>query len=103
MLRITHRGRHVSRRCFVAAERKLILPAFGALTGGLDARHPDIVRAERQAAQALVPVANRLLRFPIPALQGAHLQATDAEKTPPTKHDTHHSTVARLLRKAAEA
>ncbi|HEY9552303.1 ligase-associated DNA damage response endonuclease PdeM, partial [Allosphingosinicella sp.] len=49
-LRITHRGRHVSRRCFVAAERKLILPAFGALTGGLDASHPEIVRAAGQAA-----------------------------------------------------
>ena len=44
-LRIHHRGRLVSRRCFVATERKLILPAFGALTGGLDAHHPEIVRA----------------------------------------------------------
>ena len=41
-LRITHRGRLVSRRCFVATDRKLILPAFGALTGGLDATHPEI-------------------------------------------------------------
>ncbi|MEA3064810.1 MAG: uncharacterized protein QOJ27_1256, partial [Sphingomonadales bacterium] len=30
-LRITHRGRQVARRCFVATERKLILPAFGSL------------------------------------------------------------------------
>jgi metallophosphoesterase superfamily enzyme len=29
-LRITHRGPQVSRRCFVATERKLVLPAFGA-------------------------------------------------------------------------
>ena len=66
-LRITHRGRQVSRRCFVATQRKLILPAFGALTGGLDAGHPEIVRAVGPDAQALVPVADRLLRFPVAA------------------------------------
>src|SRR5436305_3201242 len=66
-LRITHRGRQVSRRCFVATETKLILPAFGALTGGLDAHHPEIVRAVGEGAQALVPVQDKLLRFPIAA------------------------------------
>jgi uncharacterized protein len=66
-LRITHRGRQVSRRCFVATDTKLILPAFGSLTGGLDAHHPEIVRAVGAGAQALVPVRDRLLRFPIAA------------------------------------
>ena len=66
-LRISHRGRKVSRRCFVATERKLILPAFGSLTGGLDAGHPEIVRAVGPKAEALVPVADRLLRFPVAA------------------------------------
>jgi DNA ligase-associated metallophosphoesterase len=66
-LRITHRGRQVSRRCFVATASKLILPAFGALTGGLDAHHPEIVRAVGAGAQALVPVQDRLLRFPLAA------------------------------------
>ncbi|HWH18531.1 MAG TPA: ligase-associated DNA damage response endonuclease PdeM [Allosphingosinicella sp.] len=66
-LRISQRGRQVSRRCFVATTRKLILPAFGSLTGGLDARHPEIVRAVGPAAEALVPVADRLLRFPLAA------------------------------------
>jgi DNA ligase-associated metallophosphoesterase len=66
-LRIHHRGRQVSRRCFVATERKLILPAFGALTGGLDAGHPEIVRAVGGKAEALVPVADRMLRFPLAA------------------------------------
>ncbi len=36
------RGRTVSRRCYVASETKLILPAYGAFTGGLDASHPEI-------------------------------------------------------------
>ena len=66
-LRVTIRGQHVARRCFVASGTKLILPAFGALTGGLDAGHPAIVRAVGSEAQALVPVADRLLRFPLAA------------------------------------
>jgi len=66
-LRLSLNGRRISRRCFVASAHKLILPAFGALTGGLDARHPEIVRAISGDAVALVPVADRLLRFPIAA------------------------------------
>jgi uncharacterized protein len=66
-LRIRMRGKGVSRRCFVATERKLILPAFGALTGGLDAGHAEIIRAVGPGAEALVPVNERLLRFPLAA------------------------------------
>ena len=66
-LRLHLKGRNVARRCFVAGSTKLILPAFGALTGGLDAGHPEIVRAVGGRAEALVPVADRLLRFPIAA------------------------------------
>lgn len=66
-LRLTLRGRHVARRCFVASGTKLILPAFGALTGGMDADDPVIIRAIGGPAQALVPVENRLLRFPLAA------------------------------------
>jgi DNA ligase-associated metallophosphoesterase len=66
-LRLSVNGRRIARRCFVASNRKLILPAFGSLTGGLDAAHPEIVRAMSGQAVALVPVADRLLRFPIAA------------------------------------
>jgi DNA ligase-associated metallophosphoesterase len=66
-LRVTLRGRNVSRRCFVASATKLILPAFGSLTGGLDAGHPEIVRAVGIDARALVPVADRMLSFPLAA------------------------------------
>ena len=66
-LRVSLRGRHVSRRCFVAAATKLILPAYGALTGGLDAHHPEIIRKVGRGAAALVPISDRLLRFPIAA------------------------------------
>jgi DNA ligase-associated metallophosphoesterase len=67
-LRLTLKGRHVARRCFVASETKLILPAFGAFTGGLDAGDPAIRAAlGHRPAQALVPLADRLLRFPLAA------------------------------------
>ncbi len=66
-LRVRVRGRNVARRCFVATPSKLILPAFGALTGGLDADHPEIVRAVGRGAEALVPVEDRMLRFRLAA------------------------------------
>lgn len=66
-LRVRVRGRQVARRCFVATPTKLILPAFGALTGGLDAHHPEIIRAVGRDAQALIALDDRLLRFPIAA------------------------------------
>ncbi len=66
-LRVAVRGRNVARRCFVASATKLILPAFGALTGGLDASHPEIVRAVGVGARALIPVNDRLLSFPLAA------------------------------------
>ena len=65
--RLSLRGRNVSRRCFVASDTKLILPAYGAFTGGLDASHPEIVRKVGRGASALVPVTDRLLKFPIAA------------------------------------
>ena len=39
---IAGRGRRVSAPCFVADGRRLILPAFGAYTGGLDVHDPAI-------------------------------------------------------------
>jgi len=66
-LRVHLRGRQVSRRCFVVSANKIIMPAFGALTGGLDAHHPEIMRSVGTDAAALVPVSDRLLRFPLAA------------------------------------
>jgi DNA ligase-associated metallophosphoesterase len=66
-LRLHLKGRNVSRRCFVLSATKLILPAFGALTGGLYAHHPEILGSVGGKASALVPVSDRLLRFPLAA------------------------------------
>ena len=66
-LRVHLKGRHVSRRCFVVSGTKIIFPAFGSLAGGLDAHHPEIMRNVGTDAAALVPVSDRLLRFPLAA------------------------------------
>jgi len=66
-LRLHLKGRQVSRRCFVTSASKIIMPAFGALTGGLDAHHPEILGSVGGQASALVPVSDRLLRFPLAA------------------------------------
>ncbi len=36
--RVAHRGRTVSRRCFAADATRMVMPAFGAYTGGLNVR-----------------------------------------------------------------
>ena len=80
-LRVTVRGRTVVRPCFVKASAanappdaseagqdcRLILPSFGALTGGMDASHPAIRDAVRPAEriEALVSSSGRLACFPL--------------------------------------
>lgn len=76
-------SRPIARRCFVVAGNRMILPAFGALTGGMDAAHPEILRALATgdnapgvAAEAWVPVADRLLRFPLNAAPDRRFSAS---------------------------
>lgn len=66
-LTITTRGRRIARPCAVASESRLILPAFGALTGGMDAADPAIVSAMQpaRAIDALLPAAGRLVQYPL--------------------------------------
>ncbi|ABD26973.1 ICC-like phosphoesterase-like protein [Novosphingobium aromaticivorans DSM 12444] len=64
-LRVTVRGRSIARPCAVASENRLILPAFGALTGGMHAGDPAILAALQpaRAIDAIVPAGERLARF----------------------------------------
>ena len=66
------RGRMVARRCFVKSARKIIMPAFGTLTGGLDVQDAAILQAcdlaEGEKAEALVATKAGFARF---ALNGA--------------------------------
>lgn len=61
------RGRMVARRCLVLGPKKLIMPAFGAFTGGLDAQDVAIIRAcdlaEAEQVEALVPTKFGFARF----------------------------------------
>ena len=66
-LRVQVRGRAIARRCFAVTATKIVLPAFGALTGGLDVGDPALARALGGAVTAMVPTAERLLRFPVAA------------------------------------
>ena len=55
-LRLSMKGRSVSRRCFVASATKLILPAYGAFTGGLDAAPSrDIAQGRSRARRRWCP------------------------------------------------
>jgi uncharacterized protein len=38
LARVARRGRAVSRRCFASDDKRLVMPAFGAYTGGLNVR-----------------------------------------------------------------
>lgn len=71
-LRINAKGRRVSRACAVLGEAqhgggRMILPAFGAFTGGMDAGDPAILDAVQPAItiHALVEARGKLLRFPL--------------------------------------
>ncbi len=64
-IRVKTAQRSVSRPCFVCDGRRIILPAFGSLTGGLDANDPAITGLLVDGAEALIPAAGRLLRFAV--------------------------------------
>jgi metallophosphoesterase superfamily enzyme len=57
------RGRRVTRPCFVEGVTKLILPSFGALTGGMAATHPEIIGCIGAIVAIHVPAGDRLVRF----------------------------------------
>lgn len=66
-LTVSARGRRIARPCAVMSERRLILPAFGALTGGMDAADPAILTAMQPARtiDAVLPAGGRLIQYPL--------------------------------------
>ena len=61
---VATRGRRITARCFVGDGRRLILPAFGAYAGGLNALDPAISGLLRPAFRAFLLGRERLFRFP---------------------------------------
>ena len=66
-LRVTVRGRRIARPCAVRSEQRMILPAFGALTGGMDAGSEPVLAAMQPARkiEALVPAGGKLVQYPL--------------------------------------
>lgn len=68
-LRLHARGRLLSRPCFVGGQQRLVLPAFGSLTGGLDVRGSEIAGIFRgQDYAAYLVAAGEWRRFPLEAM-----------------------------------
>ena len=70
--RLRARGRSIVRPCAVIGTGdshggRMILPAFGSLTGGMDAADPAILEALQPASaiDAVLPAAGRLAQFPL--------------------------------------
>ena len=71
-MRLRVRNRHIARPCGVLSRSRsggdrLIAPAFGAYTGGMNAADPAILKALQpaNAIDAVVPAKGRLARFPL--------------------------------------
>lgn len=71
-LRLNTRGRSINRPCAVVGSSpdsggRMILPAFGSLTGGMNAADSAIVKALQpaRAIDAVLPAAGRLAQFPL--------------------------------------
>lgn len=62
--RLATRRRHLSCRCFAADEGRLLLPALGSFTGGLNVRDPAIARLFAAGFHAYLLGERRVHRFP---------------------------------------
>ncbi len=63
-IRVALKGARLSRSCFLVDARRLILPAFGAFTGGLDADAPALRALLRHPAQAIL-TGSPCVRLPL--------------------------------------
>ena len=61
--RVEARGTAVTRACFLAAPHRILLPAFGAFTGGLDIRDPAIASCFPRGGRAFLLGEGRLFSF----------------------------------------
>lgn len=81
-LRVNVRGRSISRPCMACDGQRLIVPAFGSLTGGLDVRSPAIAANFDGNYHALAVSDQRLLRFSVAKPQMDAVTALGLESTP---------------------
>jgi len=62
------RGGSVRRPCFVADSRRILMPAFGAYTGGLDVRDPAIARLFPRGGRVFLLGREQLFSFTLGTL-----------------------------------
>jgi len=67
---VATRAGRVSRPCFVTDPRRVMLPALGAYTGGLDVSHPAIARLFPRGGRAFLLGQERLFSFTLAQLRG---------------------------------
>lgn len=65
---VQHSTRRITGRCFVTDGRRLILPAFGAFTGGLDVQDAAFAALFPAGFEVLLLGERRAVRFPASAL-----------------------------------
>ena len=66
---IPARGTSVSRPCFVTDARRIIMPAFGAYTGGMDVREAAIARLFPRGGRVFLLGKERLYSFTLGTLR----------------------------------
>ncbi len=66
-LRLRLRGRGIARPCALRSASRLILPAFGALTGGMDATDPALIAAMQPAdtIEAITFAGGKAVQIPV--------------------------------------
>lgn len=64
-IRVETAMRRISRPCFLHSGNHLVLPAYGALTGGLDVHDPALSHLDAGDAAAIVVTERALLRVPV--------------------------------------
>lgn len=67
---VATRSARISARCFVGDGRRLVLPAFGAYTGGLNVLDPAIAKLFDLAFNVVMLGRRRLFAFPSANLRG---------------------------------
>jgi metallophosphoesterase superfamily enzyme len=77
--RVATRAGEIVRPCFIADASRLILPSFGAYTGGLDVRNPAIANLFPGGAEAFLLGRAQLFRFAVPAPARQAVAAQPAE------------------------
>jgi uncharacterized protein len=73
--RVRLRGRSVSGQCFVTDGYRLMMPSFGAFTGGLDVTSTEIRSLFRRRFEVLFMGPERVHRFPSSALLASRVLA----------------------------